>query len=67
MQLVKKILQSFRDDFRMTSTALMALQEASEAHVIQVLEESQLCALHDNRVTVMSRDLHLVQRVHDDK
>ena len=67
MQLAKEVMQDLCVDFRMTSTALMALQEASEAYLVRILEESQLCAIHDNRVTVMPRDMQLVHRIHEDK
>lgn len=37
---------------RITPQALDALQEAAEAHVVSVMEDTNLCAIHAKRVTV---------------
>ena len=48
---------------RMQSDALMALQEASEAFIIQLFEDANLCAINAKRVTIMPRDIHLTRRI----
>jgi len=56
--------QSFRGKiFRWKPNAIQALQEASEAFVVQILQDSNLCAIHGKRVTVMPRDMHLALRL----
>ena len=62
-RLVKEIVQGFRPDLRMQSTAVAALQEASESHIIKLFEDSYLCALHTKRVTLFPRDIQLAQRI----
>ena len=42
-------------------------QEASEAYLVGLLVETDVCALHANRVTVMPRDLQLARRIHGDR
>ena len=49
--------------FRMTSEALCALQEAAEAYLVGVFEDTNLCAIHAKRVTIMNKDMQLAQRL----
>ena len=44
----------------------MALQESTEAYVVGIMEDSQLCAIHANRVTVMKKDMDLSRRIRGD-
>ena len=37
--------------------ALMALQEATEAFLITLFEDSYLCSIHAKRVTLMPKDM----------
>ncbi len=47
----------------MQSTALLALQEASEAYLVRLFEDTNECAMHAERVTIMPKDMRLVQRI----
>ena len=54
-RLCREIAQDFwkaGTDGRFTSTALLALQEASEAHLVGLFEDVNLCAIHAKRVTI---------------
>lgn len=62
-RLVREIAQSRRADLRFQSQALVALQEASEAFLIGLFEDSLLCAVHAKRVTVMKKDMDLARRI----
>ena len=42
------------------------MQEGSEAYLIGLLEDSQLCTIHAKHVTLMQRDMRLAQRLHQD-
>ena len=42
---------------------ILALQEASEAWLIGLFEDANLCAVHANRVTIMPRDIYLARRI----
>ena len=46
MQLVQEVGQQFLPGLRYQGTAIMALQEASEAYLISLFEDSNLCAIH---------------------
>ena len=50
-------------DLRFQSAALKALQEGSEAYVVGLLEDSQLCTFHAKRVTLMPKDMQLARRL----
>jgi len=65
-RLVKEISQRFKADFRYQSGALSALQEATEAYIIGLFEDTNLCAIHAKRVTIMPRDIQLAMRIRGD-
>jgi histone H3 len=58
--LVCKIALKFgKSDLRMQSTAVLALQEAVEYFMVDVFSDTNLCAMHGKRVTIMKKDLVL--------
>jgi histone H3/H4 len=50
-------------EFRWQTTAVQALQEASEAYLTRLFEDTNLIALHSKRVTIMPRDMQLAIRI----
>lgn len=62
-RLVREITQSFKHELYWQSTAILALQEASEAFLVGLFEQSNLCAIHAKRVTIMPKDMALVRRI----
>jgi histone H3 len=62
-RLVRDVATVFRGDLRFQSSAIAALQEASEAYLVGLFEDTNLCAIHANRVTIMERDIQLAQRI----
>ncbi|ESO99625.1 hypothetical protein LOTGIDRAFT_176498 [Lottia gigantea] len=61
-RLVREIAQNFKTDLRFQSSAAMALQEASEAYLVGLFEDTNLCAIHTKRVTIMPKDIQLARR-----
>ncbi|WKY01297.1 hypothetical protein Q1695_015358 [Nippostrongylus brasiliensis] len=49
--------------YRFTAEACAAIQEAAEAHIVQLFEDGSSCAHHAKRVTLMTSDLHLVRKL----
>jgi histone H3/H4 len=45
----------------------LALQEAAEAYLVSLFEDTNLCAIHAKRVTIMSKDLQLAKRIRGDR
>ena len=52
---------------RFQSAAIMALQEASEAKLVGLFEDSNLCAIHAKRVTIMPKDIQLARRIRGER
>ncbi len=48
---------------RWQASAIMALQEAAESYLVGLFEETNLCAIHAKRVTIMPKDMHLARRI----
>ncbi|PWA48541.1 Histone core [Artemisia annua] len=48
---------------RRQAEALQALQEAAEDFIVQMFEDSMLCAIHAKRVTLMKKDWELARRL----
>ena len=67
-RLVREIAQDFMNlDGRFQSTSVMALQEASEAYLTQLNEDTNLLAIHAKRVTIQPKDIQLVRRIRGEK
>jgi len=66
-RMVRAVANAQKDGLRWQSAAVSAMQEATEAYIIGVLSDSNLCALHARRVTVMPRDIHLARRLRGER
>ena len=66
-RLVREIAQDIKEDIRFQSTALLAIQEASEAYLVGLFEDTNLCAIHARRVTIMPKDIQLVRRIRGER
>jgi histone H3 len=58
-RLVREVAQEFKSDYCFQSMAVLALQEALEAYLIGLFEDTNLCAIHVKRVTIMPKDMML--------
>jgi histone H3 len=66
-RLVREVAQDFKTDLRFQSSAVMALQEASEAYLVGLFEDTNLCAIHARRVTIMPKDMQLARRIRGER
>jgi histone H3 len=62
-RLVQEIAQNYKGDLRIKAEAYCALQDASEAHVIELFQKSNKCAIHENRETIQPKDLRLAMEI----
>lgn len=46
---------------------LLLLQEASEAYLVGLFEDTNLCAIHAKRVTIMPKDIQLARRIRGER
>ena len=66
-RLVREVAQDYKADLRFQTSAVMALQEASEAYLVGLFEDTNLCAIHARRVTIMPKDMQLARRIRGEK
>lgn len=66
-RLVREIAQDFKTDLRFQSAAIGALQEAAEAYLVGLFEDTNLCAIHAKRVTIMPKDIQLARRIRGER
>ena len=62
-RLVREIAQDFKTDLRFQSVAILCIQEAAEAYLVGLFEDTNLCAIHARRVTIMPKDIQLARRI----
>ena len=62
-RLVREIAQDFKTNLRFQSAAVLCLQEAVEAYLVGLFEDTNLCAIHAKRVTIMPKDIQLARRI----
>ncbi|XP_074850550.1 histone H3-like [Carettochelys insculpta] len=66
-RLVREVAQDFRVDLHFQNLAVMALQEASEAYLMGLFEDTSLRAIHAKRVTIMPTDIQLAHRIRGER
>ena len=64
---VRAICEGIDAQLRFQSQALLAVQEAAEMYLVGLFEDSNLCAIHANRVTVMKKDMDLARRIRGER
>jgi histone H3 len=65
--LVREVAQEHRNDLQFQSMAILALQEASEPYLVGLYEDTNLCAIHAKRVTIMPKDMLLACRIRGER
>ena len=65
-RVVREITQQRMEGLRFQSAAILVLQEAGEAFLVDLLEQANLCAIHAKRVTIMPKDIQLAHRIRGD-
>lgn len=66
-RLVREIAQDLKVNMRFQSAAIGALQEACEAFLVGLFEDTNLCAIHAKRVTIMPKDMQLARRIRGER
>ena len=66
-RLVREIAQDFKTDLRFQSSAILAIQEAAEAYLVGLFEDTNLSAIHAKRVTIMPKDIQLARRIRGER
>ena len=66
-RLVREVAQDFKKDLQFQGSAVLALQESSEAYLVRLFEDTNLCAIHTKRVTIMPKDIQLSRRIRGER
>ena len=62
-RVIKEITQRYFPDARYSYGAIDAVQQCVESYMIGLFEDTQLCAVHAKRMTVMTKDMRLARRI----
>jgi len=57
----------FKNDLRFQGSGILALQEAAESYLVGLFEDTNLCAIHAKRVTIMPKDMQLARRIRGER
>jgi histone H3 len=66
-RLVRELAQEYRSNLRFQASAIMALQEASETYLVELFQDTNLCAIHAKRVTIFPKDIQLARRIRGER
>ena len=66
-RVVREIAQDFRADLRFQSSAILAIQESAEAYLVGLFEDTNLCAIHAKRITILPKDMQLARRIRGER
>ena len=66
-RLVREIAQDFKTDLWFQSAAILCLQEAAEAYLVGLFEDTNLCTIHTRQVTIMPKDIQLARRIQGER
>ena len=66
-RLVRTIARDFHSDLRFQQKAIEALQQASEAYIVGLFEDTNLLAIHGKRVTIFPKDMQLARRIRGER
>ena len=62
-RLVWEIAQDLKGRLNFANGAILALQEAAEAYLVGLFEDTNLCAIHAKHITIMPKDIQLARRI----
>ncbi|GFP92522.1 histone h3.2, partial [Phtheirospermum japonicum] len=66
-RLVLQIAQDFKTDLWFQSATVAVLQEAAEAYLVGLFEDTNLCIILAKRVTIMPKDIQLARRIRGER
>ena len=63
-RLVRELTLHFNTSgLKWQAQALLAMQEAAEDYLVHLFEDTNLCAIHAKRVTILPKDIQLARRI----
>jgi len=65
-RVIREVAAPYQDDLRFSAQALDALQQASEAYLVELFSDANNCAIEHDRKTVEPRDMRLAMLMRHD-
>lgn len=66
-RVVREVLDNSFSGYRIQEAAFLTLQQAAEAYLVDLFADSNLCAIHAKRVTIMPKDMQLARRIRGER
>jgi histone H3 len=66
-RLVREIAQDYKADLKFRRNAVEAIQEVTEAYLVGLLEDANLCAIHSKRCSLYPKDVMLARRIRGER
>ncbi|KAF1746065.1 hypothetical protein GCK72_022517 [Caenorhabditis remanei] len=66
-RLIKQIVQDLNVEFRFQSAGIEALRCGAESYLVELFADTNLCAIHAKRITIMPKDIQLARRIRGEK
>jgi histone H3 len=66
-RIVREVAEDMKTSPHFQMSAVLALQEAAEAYLVGLFEDSNLCAIHAKRVTILPWDIQLARRIRGER
>lgn len=66
-RLVREVSSAQKEGLRFQSSAIMALQEATEAYIVSLMADTNLACIHAKRVTIQPKDIQLALRLRGER
>ena len=66
-RLVREVALVYKSTLRFQVSAIAAIQEACEAFLVGLFQDTNLCAIHTKRVTIMPKDMQLARRIRGER
>ena len=65
--MMRQIFRGFSHPTKFNALIHSIFQEASEAYLVGLFEDTNLCAIHAKRVTIMPKDIQLARRIRGER
>ena len=66
-RLVREVAHYFKTDLHFQREVIGALQEAAEAYLVGLFDDTNLCAIHVRHVMIMPKDIQLARRIRGER
>ena len=66
-RIVRHIAEGLKHGMRFQASAILALQEATEGHLVGLFADSNICAVHAKRVGVTGGDIQIAKKLRKEK